>query len=48
MTTRCRYWMCLVLAFLVSASGCTRPTAQPPNFVFFLIDDLGWTDTGVY
>nr|WP_246120059.1 sulfatase [Blastopirellula retiformator] len=21
---------------------------RPPNFVFFLVDDLGWTDTGVY
>ncbi len=25
-----------------------RPGLQRPNFVFFLIDDLGWIDTGVY
>ena len=29
--------------------GCARPDHhQAPNFVFFLIDDLGWVDTGVY
>jgi len=37
--------------------GCAAKTAQPkaapqpkkrPNFVFFLIDDLGWTDLGCY
>jgi arylsulfatase A-like enzyme len=33
---------------LASAGGCNRPAAERPNFVFFLIDDLGWTDTGVY
>lgn len=46
--SRRRYWMCLALVFLASASGCKSPTAERPNFVFFLIDDLGWTDTGVY
>ncbi len=25
-----------------------RPGRRPPNFVFFLIDDQGWVDTGVY
>lgn len=28
--------------------GCNRSTAERPNILFFLIDDLGWTDTGVY
>jgi arylsulfatase A-like enzyme len=25
-----------------------RSSASPPNFVFFLIDDMGWMDTGCY
>jgi len=34
---------------LVGTTGCARELSQrPPNFVFFLIDDLGWVDTGVY
>ncbi len=39
----------ITAATLTGASGCTRDSYQrPPNFVFFLIDDLGWVDTGVY
>jgi arylsulfatase A-like enzyme len=32
----------------VAASGRTpeRPNAQPPNIVFLLADDMGWTDAG--
>ena len=38
-----------VAASLTGAVGCSgREHSQPPNFVFFLIDDLGWVDTGVY
>jgi arylsulfatase A-like enzyme len=48
MRSRRRYWSCLTLVMVASAWGCNRPTAGRPNFVFFLIDDLGWTDTGVY
>ena len=36
-------------ATLPGVTGCARAERrQPPNFVFFLIDDLGWVDTGVY
>jgi len=32
--------------------GCAKPTqtTEPPkpNVVFFLVDDLGWTDIGAY
>jgi arylsulfatase A-like enzyme len=39
----------ITAASLTGASGCAREDYQPqPNFVFFLIDDLGWVDTGVY
>jgi arylsulfatase A-like enzyme len=38
-----------VAATLPVAAGCTGASqSPPPNFVFFLIDDLGWVDTGVY
>lgn len=37
-----------VLAGLAIA-GCVQGSdGEPPNFVFFLIDDLGWTDVGTY
>lgn len=36
-------------AILPALSGCfPAPPPKRPNFVFFLIDDLGWVDTGVY
>lgn len=34
-------------AFVPGLPGCAGRTL-PPNIVFFLIDDLGWTDTGIY
>ena len=33
---------------LPQLTGCARPTHDSQNFVFFLIDDLGWTDVGSY
>ena len=39
----------VVAATLSATSGCDRaPQWTRPSFVFFLIDDLGWVDTGVY
>jgi hypothetical protein len=36
----------LLLALLVLA--CGSPAVERPSFVFILVDDLGWMDTGVY
>ena len=39
----------IAAATLAGVTGCSNePSHAPPNFVFFLIDDLGWTDTGIY
>jgi len=33
---------------LTSLPGCTDSSRRAPNFIFILIDDLGWTDLGSY
>ena len=37
---------------MAAVSAAATPSAtlvrQPPNVVFFLVDDLGWTDLGCY
>ena len=33
---------------LLMASGCQQPEERPPNFVFILVDDLGWNDLSCY
>ena len=34
--------------FALTLGGCTPPTSPPPNFVFILVDDLGYMDIGTY
>ena len=42
----------LVLLLVLLSAACQRPAEEEsddaPNIVFFLIDDLGWMDTGAY
>ena len=38
----------LVLTWIVSVLVFAAPAAERLNVVFFLIDDLGWTDLGCY
>ena len=43
-------WFAAVLACLTTAAAPAEPArrAGPPNIVFILIDDLGWTDLGCF
>ena len=36
-----------ILALLFTCAGLIAPAAEPPNFVIFYVDDLGWADTSV-
>jgi len=36
------------VALAVGSGAKAKPPARKPNFVFFLIDDLGWSDIGCY
>ena len=38
----------LAAGALLAASTACREAAEPPNVVFFLVDDLGWRDLGCY
>jgi arylsulfatase A-like enzyme len=39
-----------ILTMLICTTGCEqlKRESRPPNFLFILIDDLGWTDLGSY
>ena len=39
--------LALILTLVWAAGGCSRKP-QPPNFVFFLVDDLGWRDLSCF
>jgi arylsulfatase A-like enzyme len=43
-----RYVLCLVVGLMASPFGYSAPQNARPNIVFFLIDDMGWSDLGVY
>lgn len=46
MLCRFRSEVFLLLLVLVVFAGCSEK--RPPNFVFILVDDLGWTDLGCF
>ena len=38
-----------VICILASLASCAeQDTHRPPNIVFFLVDDLGWRDAGIF
>ncbi len=49
---KCRALLCLVALFTAVAgrpvAGADTAAATFPNFVFILVDDLGWSDLGCY
>src|SRR3954469_11068636 len=38
----------LCLIFCAGAAGLRAAAPRPPNIIFFLIDDWGWTDAGSF
>ena len=46
MSVRSLYWQTLGIAIALVCP--IRAAERPPNIVFFLVDDLGWSDVGCY
>src|SRR5262245_18448570 len=44
--SRCLFVLALVAAALPAVAAERKPAWRPPNIVFILADDLGWTDLG--
>ncbi len=38
----------LMITVMISCKSPSEKTNQQPNFIFILVDDLGWTDIGCY
>mgnify|MGYP005843198879 FL=1 len=46
--TRYLFLRVCVLVLLIVTAGCSVGEKKTPNVLFILVDDLGWTDLGVY
>ena len=44
--TNCLHWAAMLRIAVVVFAGAGIVSAQKPNFVFVLVDDLGWRDLG--
>jgi arylsulfatase A-like enzyme len=39
---------CAFLILMTLGTGCKKTEVNPPNVIFILVDDMGWTDLGSY
>ena len=40
--------LAIILLFSGIIISCNQKETRPPNVIFILVDDLGWTDLGIY